>query len=329
MSYKDILVSVIIPVYNVEAYLSECVNSVLNQTYRNIEVILVDDGSPDNCPQMCDEFALKDSRVKVVHKDNGGLSSARNAGIKVSTGEYIMFLDSDDYWSDNDVLEGVVNTAMSTNSDIVCFGYKEYFSDKNTYAKGVGEDALSASVENGKVNIRKMFSYGVFVSSSCVKAVKADVIKDNSIYFVEKITSEDVDWSARLLLKTDRITVFPRSFYIYRQREGSIVHTIKYENLKMLAENIERCLSYSENVEDEDLLINYNNYVAYQYICFLRVALLCENDPRTKELLKDMKKYRWLLKYNLNKKVKIVYLFNKFLGYKLMFKALKLYSKVK
>ena len=91
------LISVIIPIYNVEAYLDECIASVIAQTYSNLEIILVDDGSPDNCPQMCDEWAAKDSRIRVIHKENGGLSDARNAGIDIATGEYIAFVDSDDW----------------------------------------------------------------------------------------------------------------------------------------------------------------------------------------------------------------------------------------
>ena len=91
------VISVIVPIYNVEDYLDRCVDSIINQTYSNLEIILVDDGSPDNCPKMCDDYAKKDSRIKVVHKENGGLSDARNAGMKVATGEYISFIDSDDW----------------------------------------------------------------------------------------------------------------------------------------------------------------------------------------------------------------------------------------
>ena len=90
-------ISVIIPVYKVEEYLEECLRSVINQTYNNLEIILVDDGSPDHCPQLCDEWSSKDSRIKVIHKENGGLSDARNAGMSIATGEYIAFVDSDDY----------------------------------------------------------------------------------------------------------------------------------------------------------------------------------------------------------------------------------------
>ena len=95
------LVSVIVPIYNVEKYLEKCIESIVNQTYKNLEIILVDDGSQDNCPAMCDEWTQKDSRIKVIHKKNGGLSSARNAGLEVSNGEYISFVDSDDWLDEN------------------------------------------------------------------------------------------------------------------------------------------------------------------------------------------------------------------------------------
>ena len=93
------LISVIIPIYKVEKYLRECIDSIINQSFKNLEIILVDDGSPDNCGKICDEYAKKDNRLKVIHKENGGLSSARNAGLDIATGEYISFVDSDDYVS--------------------------------------------------------------------------------------------------------------------------------------------------------------------------------------------------------------------------------------
>lgn len=99
--------SIIIPCYKVEKYLRQCVDSVLVQTFEDYEVIIVDDGSPDGCPAICDEYAIKDNRVKVIHKENGGLSDARNAGLDVAHGEYVMFLDSDDWWDDKDALRKV------------------------------------------------------------------------------------------------------------------------------------------------------------------------------------------------------------------------------
>jgi glycosyltransferase involved in cell wall biosynthesis len=114
------LISIIIPVYKVEKYLEQCMNSVFNQTYRNIEIILIDDGSPDRCGLMCDEYAVKDSRVKVVHKTNGGVSAARNKGLEEADGDWILFVDSDD-WVESDVCEVALKTAMENNADIVMF----------------------------------------------------------------------------------------------------------------------------------------------------------------------------------------------------------------
>ena len=126
----DSLISVIVPIYNVEKYLERCVESIINQTYKNLEIILVDDGSPDNCPQMCDDYAKKDSRIKVVHKKNGGLSDARNAGMKVATGEYVSFIDSDDYIS-LDFYETLLETIVDNDSDIVeCSVVKFYENGK-------------------------------------------------------------------------------------------------------------------------------------------------------------------------------------------------------
>ena len=110
-------ISVIIPIYKAEKFLDKCIGSVVGQTYENLEIILVDDGSPDNCPAICDSWAEKDSRIKVVHKENGGLSSARNAGLDVVTGEYFGFIDSDD-WIEKDFFEFLITNALKENADI-------------------------------------------------------------------------------------------------------------------------------------------------------------------------------------------------------------------
>lgn len=122
---ENLLVSVIIPIYKVDVFLKKCVDSVLNQTYNNIEVILVDDGSPDTCPEICDEYAKQDSRVRVIHKCNGGQSSARNAGINIAKGDYITFVDSDD-WIDPNAYKNLVSSAVENNLDIVGGGYCYY-----------------------------------------------------------------------------------------------------------------------------------------------------------------------------------------------------------
>ena len=116
--------SVIVPVYNVEKYLKECVDSILGQSFSDFELILVDDGSPDNCPAICDEYAKKDEHVKVIHKPNGGVSSARNAGIQMARGEYILFCDSDDFYLDT-AFEKIHYNLIQFNADILCFGIRK------------------------------------------------------------------------------------------------------------------------------------------------------------------------------------------------------------
>ena len=126
------LISVVVPVYNVEKYLDRCVESIVNQTYKNLEIILVDDGSPDNCPAMCDVWAEKDSRIKVIHKENGGLADARNAGLDVFLGDFVTFIDSDD-WVDVDIIEKLKEIVDNSSCDIACVGFSyEYLNGTPT-----------------------------------------------------------------------------------------------------------------------------------------------------------------------------------------------------
>lgn len=124
------LISVIVPCYNVEEYLPKCIESILNQTYRNLEILLVDDGSPDNCGRICDEYAAKDSRIRIIHKKNGGLSDARNAALDVMTGEYVTFIDSDDYVSD-DYVEYLYKIIKESGVKLSVSSYQTFVDDSS------------------------------------------------------------------------------------------------------------------------------------------------------------------------------------------------------
>lgn len=139
------LISVIIPVYKVEKYLDKCIQSVINQTYSNLEIILVDDGSPDNCPQLCDDWANKDERIKVIHKKNGGLSDARNAGLDIAIGEYIAFVDSDDY-IESDMYECLLDKIIKTQSQMAICNFEYVDTDGNiTTLNTMGQDCCFSS----------------------------------------------------------------------------------------------------------------------------------------------------------------------------------------
>ena len=124
-------ISVIIPVYNTEKYLKECVESVLVQTYHNLEILLINDGATDSSPQICESYAKQDARIKLIYKENGGLSDTRNTGIKQCSGDYVLFLDSDDYWDDPKMVEKLANQMQQYPVDILNFRYKKYMEDRN------------------------------------------------------------------------------------------------------------------------------------------------------------------------------------------------------
>lgn len=320
-------VSVIIPVYNTEEYLGQCIDSVMQQSYRDLEILLIDDGSTDSSPIVCDRYEQCDLRIKVVHKQNGGLSSARNKGIEHATGKYVMFLDSDDYWDDKYLVEDLLK--VSEDNDLVNFRYKFYMEETRKYI-----DCLPSCEEDftGKEKeeiLEVLLQKGLFLASACNKLILTSVLKENNLYFREKITSEDVDWCARLLLTCNKITYLNKDSYVYRQRQGSITHTIKYENVKQLAENVKYCATLGKDIEKESRMYKiYYTYVAYQYGVFL-VSNHYGKDERIKEVCKEMREYCWLLQYYSNRKIKALYQLNRYLGYNGLNFVMWLYSKVR
>ena len=211
------MISVIVPIYNVEKYLARCVDSIVNQTYKNLEIILVDDGSPDRCPQMCDDYAEKDSRIKVVHKKNGGLSDARNAGMAVATGEYISFIDSDDYVSD-DFFECLLDAMNKENSDIAeCSVVKLYednrfdeFSDDLSVKTYDTQDAMSALIAENP-----------FHQHVWNKLYKTELVK-NIPYAVGKL-NEDEFWTYQVFGRANKVSKLNKTMYYYFQRNSSIM----------------------------------------------------------------------------------------------------------
>lgn len=329
MSESDCKISIVMPVYNVEKYINISINSILSQTYKNFELLLIDDGSKDNCPKICDEFAQNDNRIRVIHKENGGLSDARNCGIKNATGDYIMFFDSDDYLSSEMALEYIVDKIEKEKRDVVMFFFK--YSFENRDVNGIVE--YNSNYKNIKLNgktkseqLEELVKNNVYISSAVVKVVRRQLFIDNDLYFVKGIYSEDVDWSARLMIYAKSFSLLNESLYVYRQRDLSISQTVKKKTIVDISNNVIKCINLADKVS-EDYKESYMNYVSYQYITFLNVYLLCKDDVKYK--LKEMKSYSDILKYHWNSKVNQIYTFKKFLGFNLMMKALKFYLKVR
>ena len=176
------------PVYNVENYIHKSVDSVLQQTYRNFEIILVDDGAKDNCPQICDSYAEKDSRIKVIHKQNGGLSDARNFGIDSATGDYIIFLDSDDYWNSDKALEHIAQKIEAEHSDVLFFFFQYLFEAENKIVEyNPDYQTLSIDRTDKASQLTDLIKQNVFISSAWAKVIKRTLFLDNNLYFEKGI----------------------------------------------------------------------------------------------------------------------------------------------
>lgn len=214
---REHLISVIVPVYNVEDYLTRCVDSIRSQTYENLEIILVDDGSKDGSGKICDAYAAKDSRIRVIHKPNGGLSSARNTGIEAATGEYLAFVDSDD-WIEPEMYGHMLSLMGRYDARLVCAG--RYDVDGATGEKTVGlcpetEEAVSAEEMVGRI-----FLWDGCDSSACDKLYHRSLFE--TFRYPEGKVCEDVPTTYQIVLQAPNAVFCPKPFYNYYHRSGSI-----------------------------------------------------------------------------------------------------------
>jgi glycosyltransferase involved in cell wall biosynthesis len=225
------LISIIIPIYNVERYIRKCIDSVLYQTFKDIEIILVEDGSQDLCSLICDEYARHDNRIKVIHKENGGASDARNKGVEAANGRYIMFVDSDD-WIKENCLSDIAKIILETNVDII-IGHFELCKE---FEDGIDwEDKKLDSKRINNQNYSSVIEYLTYTSSIPVAwryIFKRQLMIDNKIYFLRGICHEDLEWVPRLICSANSYWLYENPFYIYRIRAGSITTAKTIKNLK-------------------------------------------------------------------------------------------------
>ena len=230
---NDILISVIVPIYNVEQFLSKCIQSIINQSYSRLEIILVDDGSTDDSPQICDEFKEKDKRIKVIHKKNGGLSDARNVGIEVASGEYIGFVDSDDY-IDELMYEKLLNACIRNNSYISICGRNIVNIDNDILCQQFTVE--KEVVYDGKTAIKKLLLWDSCDSAAWDKLYKKELFED--LKYPLGVWSEDYAVTSRIFAKADKIVHVGEALYYYVQREGSITKQgfseKKYDTMKQV-----------------------------------------------------------------------------------------------
>lgn len=219
-------VSFILPIYNVEKYLSECVKSILAQTYSDFEILLVDDGSPDNCPALCDEWARKDNRIKALHKPNGGLSDARNYGLDHAQGDYVVFVDSDDFWVNKDCLKHLMNVVDAhPECDFIGYNCSYYYSDTKTYAKWVRYDENLVVPTYKNVAICSLVTSGTMPMSACLKIIKRKSLSDMGLRFIKGTIAEDIPWFIDLLDGSKKCMFVNQYIYAYRQNVAGSITT--------------------------------------------------------------------------------------------------------
>lgn len=210
-------VSVIVPIYKVEPYLDRCVQSIVDQTYKNLEIILVDDGSPDNCPAMCDDWAAKDSRIRVIHKENGGFSSARNAGLDTATGDYIQFVDSDD-WILPDMTAALVSCAIKENADVVRCGYYEHV-DGDMQANCTNSRTYCPEYNKLVIDIMNDGLMSGAVWNKLYKRSVLDGIRFRPGY------SEDILFNYCVIQKKPKMVYITGTYYVYRVNLASATNS--------------------------------------------------------------------------------------------------------
>lgn len=294
------LITIVVPVYNVESYLDKCVESIVKQTYKNLEIILVDDGSTDNSGKMCDEWAEKDSRIKVIHKENGGLSDARNKGIDIATGKWIGFIDSDDY-IDVTMFEKLYKACIENNCKISSCGFLREFDDKSRNERWTTKDDMLLDRDG-------MMEYLYRGAVTCVAWNKLyDITLFDNIRYPYKKIHEDQYTTYKVFCQTDKLYYISECLYYYYQRENSITGvSFSIKNLDIL-EALEQAMDYHK----EHGYMKYYDRAKQEYIRYIcEIALKndCQKEERKKidKILKQ--EARNFLKSNqtvLSKKLKL------------------------
>ena len=264
MANHNSKISIIVPVYNVEHELSRCVDSILNQSYTNLEVILVDDGSTDRCPSICDAFVMKDRRVRVIHKPNGGLSSARNAGLREASGEWILYVDSDDYIL-NDSCERLIAVGAKYDCDIVS-------ADAIREFNGGREYMVHGSLADGKCYPSRDFIIKTvkpceWYAPAWLNLYKRSFLIENNLFFVEGLLHEDMEMQPRVFLAAKTVAYCAYPFYRYVDRASSIMNASKVDERVTAMEWIySNWKSKFEAIEDGELARALNGHLAKCYL---------------------------------------------------------------
>ena len=300
-------ISVIVPVYNVEQYLEKCIDSILNQTFKEFEIILVDDGSIDKSGDICDEYAKKDKRINVIHNINQGVSAARNIGIRIAKGNYIQFVDADD-WIDREFLENAYTKITKELSDVVFMGIKyQNLEDKFVIEKLASNDLVYNANKNIYYDAIRLMKEDLFGFTWC-KLLKKSIIDDNNIFFDETISlAEDEKFTCDYYRYVQKISISDRAYYNY------VKHGKKRKNLCSIKVNdilnkdkifnswVKLLKSNNNDKFIKEYLSNKSFHVLYEevYNIYFNISNMNEREIRLNQL-KNTHLYKYLLSDSIN-----------------------------
>ena len=296
-------ISIIGPVYNVENDLDRCVKSIMQQTYKNIEIILVDDGSPDRCPEMCDKYAQQDSRIKVIHKENGGLSDARNVGLNEAGGDFVMYVDSDDY-IESDSCEQLLKT-MQEDVDFVVGALREVKKEGTTYQRH--SNLVSGKKYSSKEFVINSIKKNEWFAPAVLNLYRREFLIKNSLFYKVGFYYEDIELLPKLYLAANKIIYIDYPFYNYVIRENSIMTSdMTDEKKRMIIDIYNEWMQIIDQIQDKE-------YQRYLYGILVRYYITSARRGKISgwALNKMNVGFAWKYALNVREKIKIL-IFNYF-----------------
>ena len=326
-----IKVSIIVPVYNVENYLEDTIESVLRQSYTNIEIILINDGSTDNSQKICESYAAQYDFIYLFDQENGGLSKARNIGMKEATGEYIIFLDSDDFWED-DLLDILVKYLHeNTEVDYLFFRHSEYFeTTKRKEERPLNIDPEIINQLRGlEILLYILDREKYFPWYACLSIIRSDLIRENNLLFQVGRNYEDVLWTPELLMNAHKVGFVNKALHVYRRdREGQITSQLTYQNLHDSIFIADYWVKKTSQFNRKELKAKFIQNIIPRYFYALWFSgFLNKKDRRL--ILRELKEHDYLLDYRDTPIQKMTYVLISCFGFVFTSKLFKSFINVK
>lgn len=305
--------SVIVPVYEVEDYLDRSIKSVLSQNFNSFEIILVDDGSPDQSGKICDTYADLSFKIKVIHKLNGGASDARNVGLTAATGDYIIFLDGDDYWEGTEVLKDMHEILATKNPDLLVFGSTDVY-DEEQISINIYKEFHVEEIEKDKTSaIKSLILNNQFPGAAWKFFVKRKLLTENEIFFIKGIKAEDIDWVLHVFYVAKEFQAVNYNFHRYvKDRSASVTNTADIKSLNDVLFSVDKWYDKlkNENTEWADYLLSY---LAFQYLTTYLIFFKLKVKER-KAVLPALEKYKSILRYSWDMRSRFIFMIIRIFG---------------